>query len=73
MLNPLNSTYLGRWLVRAHVTQALRIWLALNPWVLLFECEAVTLSNDAPMCICDPQDEEPCDSCQNWSRKAPFA
>ena len=35
MLNPLNSTYLGRTLVRGHVSRVFIGWVLLNPWVFL--------------------------------------
>ena len=34
MLNPLNSTYLGRALVRAQLRSAILIHVLFNPWVL---------------------------------------
>lgn len=36
MDNPLNSTYLGRALLRAQLRRAVLGWLLLNPWHFLF-------------------------------------
>ena len=46
MDNPLNSTYLGRWAVNSFNTWALCTFVALNPWVLLFEHEPVDLDDN---------------------------
>ena len=35
MLNPLNGTCLGRWLVRSHVRRVFLAYVLFNPWVLL--------------------------------------
>ena len=41
--NPLNDTYAGRWLVNSFNRWLLAGFLFANPWLLLFECEAVEL------------------------------
>ncbi len=46
--NPLNGTYLGRWAVRSFNRWALCAFVALNPWVLLWECEAKELDDVMP-------------------------
>ena len=44
-----NSTYLGRWAVRSFNLWAFCTFVALNPWVLLFEHEAVEIES-CPTC-----------------------
>ena len=51
MGNPMNSTYLGRWMVNSFNMWALCAFVVLNPWMLLLECEAMELDeegNDGP-------------------------
>ena len=56
MLNPLNSTYLGRWAVRSLNMWAFCTFVALNPWVLLFEHEAVEMPSYSDTCpTCDAE------------------
>ena len=40
MLNPLNRTCLGQWIVRSHVRRVFIAYVLLHPWVL-FEQGAV--------------------------------
>ena len=44
MGNPMNSTYLGRWVLNSFNMWTMCIFIAANPWVLLFECEARELN-----------------------------
>ena len=41
--NPLNDTYMGRWFIRSLNRWLLACFLATNPWLLLWECEATEL------------------------------